>query len=502
MNDAERLKKLIRFEVEPEFFDVELEEGAEEELMTFSENYAPDYHDLTAACENILRSGVENYTVVEWYRYVSGDIAGYYEGMWDYPEGDTGYLWPDNDRDQFLAMSFAVETLCEDDGFFLEDGEFVRGLKDIIESATNYESNADADPAEMKLTGMQKEFIIDAFRKTTDGVPDSRKDLFRKIIDEACEDGDETAMYIKGYSCYGGDRVYECDWEESRKWITKLFEKTEEPNYANTLGYIYYYGRCNGGVPEYEKAFQFFSIGAAYDLFESMYKLADMFRDGRGCIKSPETCWHIIGKIYPDSRMQFCYGSDADFADIALRKAAYFMSIDRPEEALCCYLEADYAIKKRMKKSNFFGNKKVLDGITKGIAEAESKISQDYFKDEVSSTYPYWFYDMMDGRTATAFSIENIEGNRYRITAKREKDNDVPKMLLVSPQLRCVKLTGNFSSEFIAEQPIEYKCSDRSSMYVNNIRYSFDEEYIFCNDEEEIFRIKASKYILRKKDFE
>ncbi len=84
--------------------------------------------------------------------------------------------------------------------------------------------------------------------------------------------------------------------------------------YANTLGYIYYYGRCNGGVPEYDKAFYYFGIAAANGLYEGMYKLADMFRHGYGCRESRHTARNLYGMVYEDSLKHFLQGRHANFA--------------------------------------------------------------------------------------------------------------------------------------------------------------------------------------------
>ena len=77
-----------------------------------------------------------------------------------------------------------------------------------------------------------------------------------------------------------------------------------------------------------------------------MYKIADMFLSGKGCIKSPETSDHIVFKLYNECRPRFCMGDDAKFADIALRWAAHWQRREQYSQALSCYLEADCAIKK------------------------------------------------------------------------------------------------------------------------------------------------------------
>ena len=297
-------------------------------------------------------------------------------------------------------------------------------------------------------------------------------------------------------------KVFECDWEESRRLITKLFEKEGNPYYANTLGYIYYYGRCNNGIPEYEKAFQYFSVGAANDVIESMYKIADMFLSGKGCIKSPETSDHIIFKLYDECRPRFCMGDDAKFADIALRWAAHWQRIERYSEAFYHYLEAEYAIKKRLKKSDFFGDKKVQENIKKIIEEVKAHLEPGYLKDKDVTRKPYWLFDMIWDNSNVKFEITHIEGNRYKLKVTRPKKDHAPKALIVAPELERVTRTRTFESEFVTDEPIVYECKDKSNMFVNNIKYSDENEYAFCNGDVTIFKIKNADYILQRTDFD
>lgn len=85
----------------------------------------------------------------------------------------------------------------------------------------------------------------------------------RRYTEELCREDNVFALRLKGYACYGGNRLYECDWTAARDCMLRLRELADDAEYANTLGYIYYYGRCNGGEPEYEKAFPQLSIPPA-----------------------------------------------------------------------------------------------------------------------------------------------------------------------------------------------------------------------------------------------
>ena len=500
MSDSEKLRQIIRFEMDPAPFREDTEENPFFDVEKYKGSYKPSYKDLVVACKNMLKINVDLDTLMNWYYFASDDLVEHYEGAFA-PVADFGYLWPNNDADIFKAMDIAMSELNIYDGFFEEYNSIKEGLEEIVQMAEYYEYNREHDMSDWKLTRWQRYQIVLAFSDDTSNVSKSRRELFKRIIDEECENGNETAMRIKGYGCYGGDKVFDCDWEESRKWVTKLFEKDGNPYYANTLGYIYYYGRCNNGVPEYEKAFQYFSVGAAHDLYESMYKIADMFLGGKGCIKSPETSAHIVFKLYQDSRPKFCTGEDAKFADIALRWAAHWQRRERYSDAFYHYLEADYAIKKRLKKSEFFGDKKVQENITKSIEEVKAKLDPGYFKDKEVTRNPFWLFNMIEDDCNAKFEINHIEGNRYRIKVTRPKKDHTGKALIVAPELECVTLARSFETEFTTDEPIVYECKDKSNMYVNNIKYSDENEYDFCNGDVTIFKIKNADYILQKSDF-
>ena len=200
-------------------------------------------------------------------------------------------------------------------------------------------------------------------------------------------------------------------------------------------------------MPEYEKAFQYYSIGAANDLLESMYKLADMFKGGKGCIKSERTSDHIIEKLYEDVRPRFLNGSDANFADIALRKAAIKQRYEDYYTAYKHYLEADCAIKKRLKKNDFFGYVKVQENITKSLDEVKALMSDGFFVDELEITHPYNLFDLLDDEHELKIVIKEIGENRYRFKFKTTKKSKFKNLFLIYPELDGYKYADTFECE-------------------------------------------------------
>ncbi|MGN0692556.1 MAG: hypothetical protein ACI4K7_09445 [Oscillospiraceae bacterium] len=137
---------------------------------------------------------------------------------------------------------------------------------------------------------------------------------------------DTKAIGTLGYSYYGGNDIYPCDWNKSRDCFLKLMEMDNVDDlqkcyYANTLGYIYYYGRCNDSVPEYDKAYKYFSIGAAGGIYESIYKLSDMYIHGYGTTKNNRAAKTLVDMVYEETAEQIIAEKyDCKFADAALRK--------------------------------------------------------------------------------------------------------------------------------------------------------------------------------------
>ncbi len=498
----DELEKLVRFEWNQDYFNEDNSTDDLYERLVISGTYRPTYHDLVTACRNMLDKEIDYDGYLIWQYLVFDEIAEYYGG-WEQGSVDNAF-WPKNEDDLLRAMKMILDDISFNDESDDVDGDVIKGLNEVIQETENFEYNKEHDMLEWKLSEYQIGQILENFVDKSDKVPSSRKELFRRVVENECERENTQALYIKGYGCYGGDEIFECDWEESRKLITRLFELTEEPLYANTLGYIYYYGRCNGGVPEYEKAFQYFSVGAVHGLLESVYKQADMFLTGKGCIKAPKTAELIIWNLYKEVRTRFCHGEDAKFADIALRMAAADERHGDFEAAYAYYLEADCAIKKRLQKSTFFGDKTVQDKITKSINEVKSKLPADYFADEIVKEYPFWIGAMLYDKCLSKMEIAQVADNRYKIRVEREKKDHPGKALVVIPELETALLTRIIESEFITDVPVEYKKSKGEAIYIDNIEYDLDDdgaEMIMLRKGDELrVVIRKAKFILNKQD--
>ena len=499
MNDEKLLKEIIRFEIEPDYFDHEEDEESVFDNPFFSGCYKITCDDLVAACQNMIDANIDSMVLDEWIYYVSEVIRDNYEWpvrMTDFRES----LWGATDDNMIELLLHALHEVSYSIEIF-ESPVTVKAIEEVLKLYEDHKFNKGKQLSEWRISRLHRNILIESFTERTDLMNDEQKTRYRQLIEEACGEKDQLAMRLKGYACYGGSELYECDWETSRELITELFDMTGNPQYANTLGYIYYYGRCNDGVPEYDKAFQYYSVGAAHDLLESMYKLADMFKHGYGCIKSEQTSEYIIDKLYSNTWPRFCKGEDASFADIALRRAAANHKKGNLATALKCYLEADYAIKKRLKVSDFFGNVKVQENITNSLNEVKKEFPENFFVDEISIRYPYHLLDCIANEINYRVTITPIRDNRYRFRIKAVEDVPEANIFIVIPELERVTLTNTFECELVVDEVNELLCEPDGGFIINDVEIMGPEDMILKCDDEAVLAFSGFKFILRRTDF-
>lgn len=201
---------------------------------------------------------------------------------------------------------------------------------------------------------------------------------FRGVLDKLATAKIAEAERIKAYHCYGGSPLYSCDWQTAHDLLLDVFAQTKEPAIANSLGYIFYYGRCTNDVPEYEKAFAYFSYAAAHGVIEAIYKMADLYAYGNGCLQSEVAAMHLLSKLYEEQLPLFCQGNSIKFADIALRMGKLYEdgigTFPNPAQAYYYYLQADYAIRQRQHDYDFYGDAKVCIRIQNALKRLRAKI--------------------------------------------------------------------------------------------------------------------------------
>ncbi|MDO4183017.1 MAG: hypothetical protein Q4E12_05365 [Coriobacteriia bacterium] len=413
MLDSGQLRALARFEVMP----AQLRGGNGWLKLRSEQKYIMTLDDLEAALANMLAAGVPDAPTAQ---ETSGaeespaaaaapDAAGAqaesdaFDWYWAVDSGLGGGLdsWsaqedPAEDDPQAVPgmptdASVYGSTLYQLAMRFEWEVKGAAGLQDLLDGIRMHKAQREKPPLERELTRAQKEDFLrrwDNQRVQLFGDQTVER-LYANYVEQLAEEGSPLALEEKAYACYGaGHAGFSEDWEASRDCLLRLEETHPKSFYANTLGYIYYYGRCNGGVPEYDKAFYWFSVGAAGGNFESRYKISDMFKDGRGCPKDAEIAAHIVWDAYNENLEYFSRGwARTKFADIALRAGNLYRyginctaNLDRAYEY---YLMAKLAIRMRRQCMDYYGDASVERNIDAALAQVLPETSYAKRKDRL-----------------------------------------------------------------------------------------------------------------------
>ena len=463
-----QMKAIARYELD--FIQLMKDLGTRVANARLQGKYRFTLEDLYVALKNIVKKDPTIFDFHEnWYFPLTRleDAFGIDEaGGWDVDdeeddldvEGHELFSGlPLNEETLFAETWTALEDICDK----YDGNEHVCDLEEIHSCLHKIElffANKGKPVEEMEFTDGQKSNFITEFEDDSYlNEADVREiQLCRKFTEELCAKDSLCALHLKGYACYGGNRLYDCDWHASRDCVTRLYELTDDPVYANTLGYIYYYGRCTGGVPEYEKAFSMFSVSAANGLHEGMYKLADMYLHGYACKKSERTAGALYGMVYDDCYEQLVEGRDCAFADAALRMGNVYakgIDVDKDyEAAYCYYLEAEFAAKKRAEHSSFFGDANVLLSIRNALDETRAQLPNDYIEKVIKIDRPWTYRGLVEKGYRAKTTIKRLKSGKTFVTVKRlpRRDQTVPQPVMITvPQLDYCELITEIKIEAV-----------------------------------------------------
>lgn len=331
--------------------------------------------------------------------------------------------------------------------------------------------------------------------------------LYKLFAEELCEKGEKQGLLAVGYGCYGGNRIFECDWKRAEECMLKLIETVEympdRAFYANTLGYIYYYGRCNNDIPQYEEAYKYFSFAAFNEVYEAQYKIADMYKNGYGVIKSVETANSIIWKLYEENRKYIANGEfDCKFADIALRVGNCYRNDDDVEESdfdemLYYYMQADYAIRTRMKCGDYYGDNRVCTAIQEALAETKRLMGFKASKKTDYYSLVGIFNDTLSVGNKLELKIKPLKSNRYKMTFNPQGKK---KMFITIPNL---ELCGMYEKLDVILKTDEIINEDLLGkiLLVDRIDYNdfmYDNKSVLELNGDYVFEITAPTKVLEK----
>ncbi len=532
---ADKVRAMFRYEIP---YREVVPEGVED-LDVVYEKYYIQWEDLEALLSNLEE---KNPTKVEFYENWGDPFKYHYfrnpdemdDNAEDYYEepsthGEMAYfnLGLSAPRNQAEAIECIIRIIrpwresdvdkyepdchCADYIDFEDIRESIRWFKEGEEVVAPYYWT-DNTKAKYINNEVDYWYLLDTYE-------DEDVDFVRNMIDDLCRKGFPQGIAAKAISCYGGNRIYDCDYQfakESYLWLLDLegYRITPErrAKYANALGCIYYYGYCNDGVPEYDKALKYFTIGAA-SCRESVYMLAEMFRLGYGVEKNEPLALKMFLSVYNETKdlyLNSVYGTD--FPDIAYMLGMMY------EDDYLNYSNINYALKAYgyflEAKEAVYRNSELESRIMYELEQLKPicecwKIE----KMPVRSFEPDFLFELMKDSRTVRFEVEFLNENEIRISGRityrtapwyGSEYNEVrPYNDFLSPGKICIVLpeyglckTTNEATYRLKHVKKLWVLNDAKEFKANHLNLVVGDEcdrYFFCRDDEYVACIEVER---------
>ena len=182
--------------------------------------------------------------------------------------------------------------------------------------------------------------------------------------------GNAAAMNNLGSQYYDGNRGFEQSFSKAVE-LYKMAAENGDRQAQENLGYCYYYGR--NMEPDYEKAFQYFAMGAFDGHLISLYKIGDMYLNGYYVRKNEKEAFiiymHCVDIMTDEAAPKVA-------GPIYLRLGKMFLNGIGTEKnlssALVCFQKAEGYLYDMVKGGNYMYKKSLL-----GAIEGQEKVRKE-----------------------------------------------------------------------------------------------------------------------------
>ena len=316
-----------------------------------------------------------------------------------------------------------------------------------------------------------------------DNAYDDVKNFFKMLVDRQIKNHDPDALDIKGFGCYGGDGVYECDYEEAAKCLSKLIHYPNHEYASIPLGNIYYYDYINNGSPDYEQAYFYYQIGAKAGYHAAMYMLSDMMINGQYVEKDVELGMSVLVNLYDELLHRFEKGEFlTDFPEVAYRMGnASMISSSKipftsPYLSASYYLQARtaYAIRSVLVSSN--EDKQLGYDIVDALNNLNTfiKPKKTTFRDSIPNVLHNFITSIKDSTYTLKFKSQANNITKLTVTRNPQKDsNTVYKSFVSVPELNNCKFTNEI--RIYADSADNTSLPEKKVIF-DNIEEDFDKD--------------------------
>ena len=491
--DPQQLKMLCRYEITWS----ELTNGAPDVVrVIFSEPFTLTLKDLYAGLQNIRNSGDDNSKLYkDWFEPLYSHYCIYLE---DFPEEKT----PEDIEilpglpDRAKKVSGLLGLI---ENIFNKSIPLKNAAAGLIRDIDRYFDDEKKPVCERKYNDHEKEDFLLYYDSSggsgdLNSADDATITLYRSFLNELCEKDNKLALKLKGKSCYYGDRIFDRDPAEAYKLLKRLFDLTADPHYAVFLGELCYSGEYSDGIPKYEEAFRYFSIGAASGILKAMRCVARLFALGRGVPKNTDIAWRIVEEIYSVCERRFIMGDyNCKFAEVAFYRSKCIQSgnfgYHSANLAYESLLQARLAVKKRLEFGNA-GDNELLEEIQTSINEMFGMGAIEKNSKSASIWINSFLYHHLHKYRRMVMRVRRLKSGEIKLTFSIEKfpdEREQPPMFITETHTGFCDMVSTISVkvsnsdlEDIPDEPIYFNSTDGHTYFLGGVKViTINGDYIF-----------------------
>ncbi|MCR5618275.1 MAG: hypothetical protein K6F83_08305 [Clostridiales bacterium] len=495
--DEFSLKAFLRFEIT---YD-EMTEGRTNVVF---DDYKYTLDDIKTAIENIKAVRLTRKEFCEeWYEHVFiglKDEFGITPAEWT----SSGYFTVFNKEKDIIACVF---SWCKDeyDKYLDKIGDEEKpDYAECLRTIRYCRDNLDLPVPKRKFTVTMKRFAVRNLGTTSNinSAPLERRVLFRRFVNELAKNGDFYGVRAKGFSLLFGNVCFKKDIAAAKRLFLDIYEKDEDPRTASLLGDMYY-GSFDG-LPDYQKAFQYYSVSGFDGNPDSLLKIAGMMSTGQGVVKNERVAKSIVMNLFDQTYQEFCRRNfSGSFAETSLMLADFCnKGIDGkrdPNEAFKYVNIARYAMNRRFEEYRSPVDEATMEVITALYKDLSSEIGTDPTASSVISEVPNLLLTAMTDRYQVHVEVRSAKNELKIVTRRIRKDGEEKPagIFLDFPLIEVCELKDQVEEYLPRNSVIVIRNGKRSFVTDEMI---FDTKAKVCefrHKGREVAKIKANMYIAR-----
>ncbi len=389
--------------------------------------------------------------------------------------------------------------------------------EEIVEAIDIHYKNLGVEPGFREYPDIIKSDFINEWDNDLllRGADENTRKMFVDFVGDLADHNDPDAIRILGYASYGGNSLFDCDWELAARCMDKLWREFGFGYAANSLAHIYYDGRLSDGRPDYGNAFKYFAIGSFMGVTEASCKLADMYMNGQYVAQSYENASTILEGLYARALVRFESGDrNTHLADVAYRLAMTqqkfalrYTDFALMHRSYSLLLQAASALRAEARTGGVPENSDLGQKINHNIEESKTVFPE--YKSSHKTDYPDAVEDfvLMRGYCDYRATFKKLKGNRIKITIQRLKrggEASPEKSLLPFTDYGMCRMTD--SVVCTAEEPMLMGGFAKvpESVVFDTVRNGLNHldsdlgSLEFIKDGEPVFHMAARSFIVRK----